>query len=82
MLDPQTMELLRQFGIDPGDLQSLALGSMLLITLTLLTAIPTAAIAKSKGRSRGWWLLFALSIPVIPLLLVWFLPPVDDKTEE
>jgi hypothetical protein len=47
-----------------------------LTVLALVTAIPTGIIAKRKGRSMTLWLLFALSIPVVPLLLIWLLPAV------
>jgi hypothetical protein len=45
-----------------------------LTVLTLATAIPTVILAKQKGRSVAGWLFLALSIPVVPLLLVWLLP--------
>ena len=76
MLDANTIALLTQLGINAADMESLLWGATLLTGLTILAAIPTAIIAKGKGRSRGLWLLFALSIPVIPLLLIWLLPPV------
>ena len=74
MLDPNTVALLRQLGLDAGSIEALASAVMVLTVLTLVTAVPTAIIAKRKNRSRTLWLLFALSIPVIPLLLVWLLP--------
>ena len=76
MLDANTIALLNQLGINAADMESLLWGATLLTGLTVLAAIPTAIIAKRKGRSRGLWLLFALSIPVIPLLLIWLLPAV------
>ena len=83
MLDPQTTELLRQLGVDVTNLEPLLASAAILTVLTLATAIPTAIIAKRKNRSRGLWLLFALSIPVIPLLLIWLLPelPADPKAK-
>ena len=83
MLDPQTTELLRQLGVDVTNLEPLLASAAILTVLTLAMAIPTAIIAKRKNRSRGLWLLFALSIPVIPLLLVWLLPelPADPKAK-
>lgn len=74
MLDPQTTALLRQLGVDVTNLEPLLTSAAILTVLTLATAIPTAIIARRKNRSRGLWLLFALSIPVLPLLLVWLLP--------
>ena len=79
MLDPNATVLLNQLGVDAGLVESLMSGAILLTVLTLATAIPTGIIAKRKGRSRALWLLFALSIPLLPLLLVWLLPAVPSK---
>jgi hypothetical protein len=80
VLDPQTTVLLSQLGIDTGLIESLMSGAIFFTIATLIAAIPTGIIAKQKGRSRTRWLLFALSIPVIPLLLIWLLPAVrPDK---
>ena len=74
MLDPNTRALLDQLGISADTVES-ALASLALLTvLTLATAIPTAILAKHKWRSVAGWLFLALSIPVVPLLLVWLLP--------
>ena len=35
-------------------------------------------IARRKNRSRTLWLLFALSIPLVPLLLICLLPKLPD----
>ena len=75
MLDPQTIDLLRQLGVDAGNLEALLASAAILTVATLAAVIPTGIIASRKNRSRGLWLLFALSIPVLPLLLVWLLPP-------
>lgn len=74
MLDPQTIELLRQLGVDASNLEPLLASAAILTVVTLATVIPTGIIARRKNRSRGLWLLFALSVPVLPLLLVWLLP--------
>jgi len=74
MLDPNTTSLLNQLGIDPGVIESLISGALLLTVVALVAAIPTGLIAKRKGRSATLWVVFALSIPVVPLLLVWLLP--------
>lgn len=75
MLDPQTLDLLRQIGVDPAAAEA-ALGVLVWVTVaTVIAAIPTAMIARRRGRSVVLWLLLALSIPVLPLLLVWLLPP-------
>jgi len=75
MLDPNTIALLGQLGISPEQAAA-AMGNLLMLTLlTVAAAIPTAILAKRKGRSVALWLVFALSIPLLPLLLVWLLPP-------
>lgn len=76
MLDPNTTALLSQLGVDPAMIESLLSSAILLSVLALVAAIPTGMIARRKGRSRALWVLFALSIPVLPLLLVWLLPEV------
>lgn len=76
-LDPNTTALLNQLGVDVSILESVMSAAILLTVLTLITAIPTGMIARRKGRSRALWLLFALSVPVLPLLLVWLLPAVS-----
>jgi hypothetical protein len=75
MLDPQTIDLLRQLGMDPASLESLLASAAILTLATLAAVVPTGIVARRKNRSRGLWLLFALSVPVLPLLLVWLLPP-------
>lgn len=79
MLDPQTIALLRQMGVDTANIESLLASAAIFSVVALVTAIPTAIIAKRKNRSRGLWLLFALSIPVLPLLLVWLLPALPPE---
>jgi cytochrome bd-type quinol oxidase subunit 1 len=81
MLDPNTIALLGQLGISPEQAAA-AMGNLLMLTLlTVAAAIPTAILAKRKGRSVALWLVFALSIPLLPLLLVWLLPPVKRQPE-
>lgn len=83
MLDPRTIELLQQLGVDPATAESLLVGATVLTVVAIVAAIPTVIIAARKRRSRTLWLLFALSIPVLPLLLVWWLPelPADPKAK-
>ncbi|RLJ64851.1 hypothetical protein [Sulfurisoma sediminicola] len=76
MLDPNTVALLSQLGISPETAEAAAASMVLLTVLTLAAAIPTVMLAKKKGRSVALWLVFALSIPLLPLLLVWLLPAV------
>lgn len=47
---------------------------ILLIALTVVTAISTSQVAKSKRRSVVGWVSLALAIPVVPLVLIWLLP--------
>ncbi len=79
-LDPQITALLQQLGYDAAAIESLVFSAMLLTVMALVTAVPTAIIAKRKGRSRSLWLLFALSLPVVPLLIVWLLPKLPSAT--
>lgn len=81
VLDPQTIELLRQLGVDPANIDSLIFSTVVVTVLTLVAVFPTVIIAGRKRRSRTFWLLFALSIPVIPLLLVWLLPPLPSDPD-
>ena len=83
MRDPQTIALLRQLGVDAATLEPLLASAAILTIAMLATVIPTGIIARRKNRSRGLWVLFALSIPVLPLLLVWLLPalPSDPKAK-
>ncbi|MCE9570500.1 MAG: hypothetical protein K8R10_10960 [Rhodocyclales bacterium] len=82
MLDPNTLALLDQLGISAATVES-ALASLAIFTiLTLVTAIPTVILAKRKGRSVAGWLLLALSLPVLPLLLVWLLPTLPNNSGE
>ena len=74
MLDANTTALLNQLGYDAGTIESLMSGALLFTVATLLAAIPTVIIARRKNRSRMLWLLLALSIPVVPLLLICLLP--------
>jgi hypothetical protein len=74
MLDPNTAALLSQLGIDPASVETAFAGLLWLTVISILAAIPTALLAKRKGRSVAGWLVFALSIPVLPLLLIWLLP--------
>ncbi len=79
MLDPNTTALLNQLGFDANLVETLLSSAIWLTVLALVTAIPTGIIAKRKGRSRTLWLLFALAIPVVPLLLIWLLPAVPGE---
>ncbi len=76
MIDANTAAVLAQFGVDPAMLDMLLPLTVGITVLTLATVIPTGIVASRKGRSRGLWVMLALSFPVIPLLIVWLLPSV------
>ena len=78
MLDPTTLAALNQLGIT-AEMVDTATSTVIWLTLvTVATAIPTAVIARRKGRSAAAWIVLALSIPLLPLLLVWWLPKKAD----
>ena len=79
MLDPQLSALLEQFGYTPATVESLMAGAVYLTIASVVAAIPTGLIAKRKGRSVGGWVIFALCIPILPLVLVWLLPARKGK---
>lgn len=81
-LDPNTTALLNQLGYDAATIESLVSSLIVLTVVSVIAAIPTAMIARRKGRSTALWLLFALSIPVLPLLLVWLLPKVPGRVPQ
>lgn len=81
MLDPNTLALLSQLGISPDTAEAAVTHLALLTVITLAATVPTAMLAKRKGRSVALWLVLALSFPVIPLLVVWLLPPVERRPE-
>ena len=74
MLDPQTIELLRQLGYDPTLVERVLSAGLWITLATVLAAIPTGIIARRRGRSVVGLVLLALSLPLIPLLLVYRLP--------
>ena len=74
MLDENTRALLGQLGIGRAAAEAAAYWLIILTVLSVAAAIPTVMVARKKGRSTLAWLLLALSIPVLPLLLVWLLP--------
>lgn len=74
MLDPNTTALLERLGVGADTVESMMSALIVLTVISLIAAVPTAIIAKRKDRSTSLWLLLALSIPVLPLLLVWLLP--------
>ncbi len=74
MLDPNTVALLNQLGV-PAEIVEMAISGLLWFTVvTVVAAIPTAIIAKRKRRSVAGWLVFALSIPLVPLVWILLLP--------
>ena len=79
MLDPQTSALLAQFGYDPATIESILAWAVYLSIVAAIAAIPTGMIARRKGRSVAGWVVFALCIPILPLLVVWRMPGRKDK---
>jgi hypothetical protein len=79
MLDANTIAVLGQFGISAASAEA-ALSAMAVLTaVTVIAAIPTAILARRKGRSFAFWMVLGLSIPVLPLLLVWLLPKQPER---
>jgi hypothetical protein len=74
MLDANTIALLNQLGISTEAIDAAMTGMAVLTVLAIVAAIPTAMLAKRKGRSVAWWTIFALTIPLLPLVVVWLLP--------
>jgi predicted PurR-regulated permease PerM len=78
MIDPNTLALLSLAGISPENAESAITGFALATVLTLVTAIPTVMLARRKGRSVAFWLVLALSFPLLPLLVLWLLPEIQE----
>ena len=74
LIDPATLAMLNQMGISTPDIDRMLSGVLWLTVITVVFAIPTVWIAKRKGRSQLLWGILALSIPILPLLFVCFLP--------
>lgn len=81
MLDPNTAALLSQLGVAPASVEAALSGLIWLTVVSIVAAVPTAFVARRKHRSVVGWLIFALSIPVLPLLLVWLLPARKPKPD-
>lgn len=79
MLDPQVTALLVQFGYDPKAIEALLKAALYLTIVAVIAAIPTGIIAKRKGRSVSGWVLFALSVPLLPLIIVCLLSSQKPK---
>ncbi|MCM2306770.1 MAG: hypothetical protein NDI91_04785 [Sulfuritalea sp.] len=82
MLDANTVAQLNQLGISAETIESTLSGLIVLTLLSVVAAIPTAILAKRKGRSVAGWLILALTIPVVPLLLIWLLPKLPDRPRQ
>lgn len=82
MLDANTVAQLNQLGISAETIGSALSGLIVLTVLSVVAAIPTAILAKRKGRSVAGWLILALTIPVVPLLLIWLLPKLPDRPQQ
>lgn len=80
MLDPQNSALLVEFGYDPKSIEALVSGAVYLTIVAVVAAIPTGVIARHKGRSVIGWVIFALTVPLLPLLIVWLLSSKKGKS--
>ena len=81
MPDPQISALLVQLGYDPETIKALISWTVYLTIVTVVAAIPTGMVAKRKGRSVTGWVVFALCVPLLPLLIVWLLSSKKGKAE-
>ena len=79
MLDPQLTALLGDLGLNPGMIETIIKGTIYLTIASVIAAIPTGLIARRKGRSVSGWVIFALCVPVAPLVIVWLLPDTKSK---
>ena len=79
MLDPQIAALLVELGYDPAAVEALISGAIYLTIVTVVAAIPTGVLARRKGRSVTGWVIFALCVPLLPLLIVWLLSSKKGK---
>ena len=77
--DAQLSQLLSQLGYDPATIKSLMDWAIWLTVLTVVAAVPTALIARRKGRSVSGWVIFALCVPLLPWVIVWLLPSRKGK---
>lgn len=79
MLDPKISALLVELGHDPKAIEALVSAAIYLTIVSVAAAVPTGVIARRKGRSVAGWVIFALSVPVLPLLIVWLLSSKKGK---
>lgn len=69
-----TVAYLIQSGFIASFLDAATSWLVVLVAITLVAAISTRSLARSKGRSVFWWVTLALAIPLLPLALLWLLP--------
>ena len=74
MQDSQIADVLAELGYDVATIQAILVWSLWLTLVAVVAAIPTGMIARRKGRSVVGWVIFALLVPLLPLLIVWLLP--------
>jgi hypothetical protein len=82
MLDPNTVALLNELGISSDSIEAAIPRLIVLTIVTVIAAIPTGILAKRKGRSVTGWVILALSIPLLPLIVVWLLPKVSRRRDQ
>ena len=80
MKDSQIFEVLAELGYDPAAIQAMLSWALWLTIVSVIAAIPTGMIARRKGRSVAGWVIFALCVPVVPLLIVALLPARPKKS--
>lgn len=74
MQDSQIADVLAELGYDVATIHAILAWSLYLTLVSVVAAIPTGIIARRKGRSVVGWVIFALLVPLLPLLIVWLLP--------
>jgi hypothetical protein len=79
VLDPQLSALLGELGVDQATIEAVVTGTVYLTIVSVLAAVPTGILARRKGRSVTGWVVFALSVPLLPLIVVWLLPSRKGK---
>jgi ABC-type spermidine/putrescine transport system permease subunit I len=73
-MDSQIYSMLADLGFDRAMVDAMVSVLAIVTILTLLLAVPTGIIAHRNGRSAASWVIFALCVPLLPLVIVWLLP--------
>lgn len=75
--DPVVAANLNRLGIDAGLIESIFWWATVLTVVAVVLAVPTWWLARRKQRSVAGWVLAELTIPVLPLLVLWFQPAIQ-----